>query len=268
MNRLALVDERVEANRRMWDERVAIHVTSRFYDVDGWKAGRAPWLVGPFEAEEIGDVAGKRLCHLQCHFGLDTLNFARHGAEVVGVDFSGEAIAAARALATEVGVAGTFVQSTVEDARANVAGDFDIVYTSWGALIWLPDLSAWARTIAALLRPGGFVYVADQHPLTHVMQWGDSYFATEPIFDDSSGTYADVAAPTTNNDSFEWIHTMGEIVTVLADAGLRIDFLHEHPYLVWQHAPEMVQGDDGMWRLPGDPSPLSFSLRATAGSAS
>lgn len=255
------MDERVEANRRAWDERVPIHVGSRFYDVAGWKAGNRSHLVGPFEEAEIGPVAGRRLCHLQCHFGMDTLNFARQGAEVVGIDFSRPAIEAARALAADVGLDATFVLATVEDARAHVEGDFDIVYTSWGALIWLPDLSAWARTIASLLRPGGFVYVADQHPLT--ARYGRSYFDTEPRRDDDTGTYADPGAPTVHNEAYEWLHPLGEIVSVLADAGVRIDLLHEHPVLVWQNSPDMVQGDDGMWQLPGDPIPQSFSLRAT-----
>jgi 2-polyprenyl-3-methyl-5-hydroxy-6-metoxy-1,4-benzoquinol methylase len=264
-------DERVEANRRMWDERVALHVGSRFYDVEGWKAGNRNHLQAPYEDDEIGPLDGRRVCHLQCHFGMDTLTLARRGATVVGVDFSSAAVAAARTLAAEVGLSdrSTFVQSTVEDARAHVDGDFDVVYTSWGALVWLPDLSAWARTIASLLRDGGFVYVADQHPFTHTMAWqATGYFRDDALFDDSSGSYTDPTAPTVNNASYEWLHTTGEIVTSLADAGLRIELLHEHPLLVWQHTPEMVQGDDGMWRLPGDPLPLSFSLKASSGRAS
>lgn len=255
-----LVDERVEANRRMWDERVAIHVGSRFYDVEGWKAGRAPHLVAPYEQGEIGPVAGRRLCHLQCHFGMDTITLARQGAEVVGVDFSGEAVAAARALAAEVEVEATFVQATVEDARAHVDGDFDIVYASWGWHIWLPDLGAWARTVASLLKPGGFVYVADQHPASST--YGGSYFRGEPDVNDTPGTYADESAATVHNESYEWRHTLGELVTAVAEAGLRVDFLHEHPLIVWQNDPAMTQGEDGMWRLPGDPLPLSFSLKA------
>lgn len=254
----------MEVNRRMWDERVPIHVSSAFYDVDGWKAGGANRLVAPFEDAEIGPVAGLRLCHLQCHIGKDTLSFARRGATVVGVDFSAPAVEAARRLARDIGVddRATFVQSTVDDARAHVEGDFDAVYTSWGALIWLPDLRPWARTIASLLRRGGFVYVADQHPLT--ARYGRSYFATEPLFDDEPGTYADRTAATTANEAYEWLHPLGEIVTSLAEAGLRIEFVHEHPILVWQNSPDMVQDDRGMWRLPGDPEPQSFSLRASA----
>lgn len=255
----------MEVNRRMWDERVPIHVSSTFYDLEGWKAGGANRLVAPFEDAEIGPVDGLRLCHLQCHIGKDTLAFARRGATVVGVDFSAPAIDAARALARDIGVAdrATFVQSTVEEARAHVEGEFDAVYTSWGALIWLPDLGPWARTIASLLRPGGFVYVADQHPMTSA-KYHRTYFPTGPIRDDSPGTYADLTAPTEENESYEWMHSMAEIVTSLADAGLRIDFLHEHPILVWQDRAEMVQDGDGMWRLPGDPYPQSFSLRASA----
>jgi 2-polyprenyl-3-methyl-5-hydroxy-6-metoxy-1,4-benzoquinol methylase len=260
-----LVDERVEVNRAMWDERVPIHVASAFYDLDGWKTGAENRLVAPFEEAEIGPVDGRRLCHLQCHIGKDTLTFARRGATVVGVDFSAPAVEAARRLATEIGVddRATFVQSTVEEARAHVDGDFDVVYTSWGALIWLPDLGPWARSIASLLRPGGFVYVADQHPMTSAT-YHRTYFPDGPLFDDTPGTYADLSAPTRVNEAYEWMHPMAEIVTSLADAGLRIDFLHEHRYLVWQDRPDMVQGDDGMWRLPGDPYPQSFSLRASA----
>ena len=257
------MDERVEANRRMWDERVGIHVGSAFYDLEGWKAGRDNRLMAPFEAGELGPVAGKRLLHLQCHFGMDTLTLARQGADVVGLDFSGEAVAAASALATEVGLDATFVEGRVEDGRALVEGDFDIVYTSWGWNIWLPDLAAWARTVAAVLRPGGFLYCADHHPTLQDPNMPVSYFAREPFVDDSSGTYADVDAPTTANESYEWQHPLSEIVTCVAEAGLRIDFLHEHPVLVWQQRGEMVRGDDGMWRLPGDPLPLSFSLKAT-----
>ena len=260
------MDERVEANRRMWDERVSIHVGSRFYDVEGWKSTGRNHLMAPFEMDEIGDVADARLCHLQCHIGMDTLTFARLGAEVVGVDFSPPAVDAARALAAEVGVAdrATFVVSSVEDARAHVEGQFDIVYASWGWHVWLPDLDAWARTAASLLKPGGFLYCADHHPVAREPGWVSDYFDREAHVDHESGTYADVAAPTEVNESWEWWRPLGDIVTAVADAGLRVEFLHEHPYCVWQLLPTAGQGDDGMWRLPGDPLPLSFSLRARA----
>ena len=156
------------------------------------------------------------------------------------------------------------MQASVEDARDHVDGDFDIVYASWGWHIWLPDLDAWAGSVASLLRPGGFVYVADQHPASST--YGGSYFRDEPERDDSTGTYADLDAVTVHNEAYEWHHTMGDLVTAVASAGLRVELLHEHPIIVWQNSPEMVQGDDEMWRLPGDPLPLSFSLKARAGS--
>ena len=258
------MDQRVEANRRMWDERVGIHLGSAFYDVEGWKAGRSTNLVAPYEEAELGPVAGQRLLHLQCHFGMDTLTFARRGAaEVVGLDFSAEAVAAARRLAEEVGLAdrATFVQATVEEGRAAVEGDFDIVYTSWGTIVWLGDLRAWAATIASCLRPGGIFYLADSHPVLNATWYGD-YFRADPQRDDDEGTYADVSAATTNNEAWEWQHTLAEVVTVLAEAGLRIELLAEHDVLVWQGLPEMVRGDDGMWRLPGNRIPISFSVRA------
>lgn len=265
------MDERVEANQRMWDERVPIHAGSRFYDLDGWKAGRKNHLVAPFEEGEIGPVADRRICHLQCHIGMDTLTFARMGAEVVGVDFSAPAIEAARTLADEVGLTdrATFVQATVEDAHDRVDGEFDIVYASWGWHVWLPDIGTWARTAASLLKPGGFLYCADHHAITNTFgEFNEGpnhlypYFRADPDRYESSGTYADASAATTNNVSYQWQHTTAEIVSEVASAGLRIEFLHEHTLLVWQMLAEMEQGDDGMWRLPGDPLPLSFSLKA------
>lgn len=261
----------VDANRRLWNERVPIHVGSRFYDVAGWKAGARDHLVAPFEADELGPVEGLRLCHLQCHIGMDTLTLARQGATVVGVDFSRPAVEAARALAAEVGLTdrAAFVESTVEDARDHLDGDFDIVYSSWGFHIWLDDLWAWSRTIASLLRPGGFVYLADQHPLIGTYDprrlggIARSYFDFGPHRDDTPGSYADADAGTKENEGYEWQHTLGDLVTAVAAAGLRVDLLHEHPVLVWQQMPEMEQGPDGMWRLPDDPIPLSFSLKAT-----
>ena len=258
------MDERVEANRRMWDERVPIHVASDFYALEDWKRTGRNHLMAPFELDEIGDVRGKRLCHLQCHIGMDTLTFARLGAQVVGVDFSAPAIEAARALAAELGIDATFVQSTVEDARRHVDGDFDIVYASWGWHVWLPDIDAWARTAASLLRPGGILWCADHHPVVRDSVWNLRYFERGPHVDHDHGTYADVTADTKENESWEWWRPLGDIVTAVAGAGLRVEHLHEHPVLPFQLVGEMVQGDDGMWRLPDDRLPVSFSLRARA----
>src|SRR5260370_41387369 len=157
-------DECLDANRRNWDERVPIHRRdrTRFYAVERFLAGEK--RLHAIERGELGDVAGKRLIHLQCHFGLDTLILARHGADVTGVDFSPAAIAEARRLAATTGLAAEFVCANVYDARRVVAGEFDIAYVTWGTICWLPDLTGWARTIASLLAPGGVLYFADAPP--------------------------------------------------------------------------------------------------------
>jgi 2-polyprenyl-3-methyl-5-hydroxy-6-metoxy-1,4-benzoquinol methylase len=141
-------EEYFEANRRSWDERVAIHRrdSTGFYQVE--TALRGEDKLNPIEASEIGDVRGLRIAHLQCHFGLDTLCLARRGALVVGLDFSPAAIAEARTLAAQTGLPATFVEGNVYDARKLLQGQFDLVYVSWGAINWLPDILAWAGVVA------------------------------------------------------------------------------------------------------------------------
>jgi 2-polyprenyl-3-methyl-5-hydroxy-6-metoxy-1,4-benzoquinol methylase len=156
-----------EANRASWDERAPIHVSGEFYDVAAFKAGQE--RLQPFEIAEVGDVSGKNLLHLQCHFGIDTLSCARRGARVTGLDFSGPAIEAARGLALEMGLEATFVQSDVYGvARATGGETFDIVYTGRGALNWLPDIERWAGVVVERIRPGGFLYLTEFHPFTEV----------------------------------------------------------------------------------------------------
>ena len=152
-------DEWREANRSNWDERVPIHVSGEFYAVAGFKAGEE--RLRPFELSEVGSVTGKDLVHLQCHFGIDTLSWARRGARVVGLDFSAPAIEEARRLADELGLEADFVQSDVYGAVEALGGrDFDVVYTGLGALNWLPDIRGWAGVVASLVRRGGFRYVS------------------------------------------------------------------------------------------------------------
>lgn len=267
-------EDPVEANRRLWDARTPIHVRSEFYDVDGFRSGAMS--LRPLELDEVGDVSGKRLLHLQCHFGLDTLSWARLGAEVTGLDFSGEAVAAARRLAEEVGVDARFVESDVHDATAALDGEaFDVVFTSYGVLSWLPDIRRWAQVASDLVAPGGFLYVAEIHPASQVLddepgveelRVGYPYWTApdRPLRFEESGTYADVDADI-RLPEYVWLHGLGDIVTALIEAGLVLDFLHEHPHTVFQQLPFLEQGDDGWWRMPEDvPTlPLLFSLRAS-----
>jgi 2-polyprenyl-3-methyl-5-hydroxy-6-metoxy-1,4-benzoquinol methylase len=264
---MAYMDERLEVNRAMWDARVPVHVASAFYNVEGFRSGHLS--IAPFELSEVGDVTGRRLAHLQCHFGLDTLSWARLGADVTGLDFSPSALHEARRLAAETGTAARFVEASVDGARVALGGEFDIVYTSWGVLVWVPDLTAWADNVAGLLRPGGFVYLADEHPFAAALKADGGSFVEAWHYGGAAevelvrhGTYADEEAPL-HTRQFEWSHGLGEIVTALADVGLRLDFLHERPVARWPMLSTLEKGDDGLWRLPGSTLPLSFSLRAT-----
>jgi SAM-dependent methyltransferase len=271
------MNEYMSANRALWDEWTAIHEHSRFYDVEGWKAGRRP--MHAFVLDEVGDVAGKDLLHLQCHFGLDTLAWARRGARVTGVDFSERAIALARSLAAETGLRARFVHADVLELDEVLDGDFEVVFTSLGVLGWLPDLRRWAAIVARFLRPGGMVYLAEFHPFMQVMDDEEAtapalrypYFpAPEPLAFPTQGSYADPDAKVEQSVEYGWSHSIGEIVTVLAEAGLHIEFLHEFPFSVFRAMPLMVESDDEdgsrTWRLPepyDGKLPLMFSLKAT-----
>ena len=232
-------------------------------------AGRS--TLRSFELAELGDVRGATLVHPQCHFGLDTLSLARLGARVTGLDFSWPAVQAARDLAARAGVEAEFVQADVYDATSALGGRaFDIVYTGLGAIIWLPDIERWAATMAALTAPGGRFYLAEFHPIANVFADEDhslvnSYFNRGPYFYDEPGTYADLSAPTVHNRSIEFNHTLGDVVSALIGAGLRIELLHEHDFTLHARWPFLVAHDDGTYRLPvGMPSlPLMYSLRAT-----
>lgn len=271
------MDDALRANRKLWDAWTAIHTASEFYDVPAFRDGRDPVRIREYERAEVGPVAGKSLLHLQCHFGLDTLSWARLGANVTGADFSEKAIEAARALAQDVGMPASFVVSNLYDLPDAIAGEFDIVYTSRGVLGWLPDIVGWARVAAHFVKPGGILYVTEIHPVAQAfenegvapgeLRLAYPYWShEEPLTFDVQGSYADPAAPTAPGlVEHGWDHSLGEIVTALIDAGLRIEFLHEFDHCEWA-LDFLVEGEDGRWRLPADAKgqlPLFFSIRAT-----
>jgi SAM-dependent methyltransferase len=257
-------------NRANWDDRVPIHLASEHYDLGGFRAGRDS--LRPFELAEAGDVSGKRLLHLQCHIGLDTLSWARHGALVSGLDFSAAAIEAARSLAADLGIPASFVVSDVYDAVAALEGQrFDIVYVSVGSLVWLPDLARWADTVVALLAPGGFLYLVDGHPIAQVLDGAtgsvvtDDYFDDAPRVNDWPWSYTGRSSALTHQRSVQFQHTVGEIVTAIARTGLRIEFLREHDFDEFQRFESLERQADGSYRLPrGRPRvPMLLSLRAS-----
>lgn len=228
------------------------------------------------EVGELGDVSGKSLLHLQCHFGLDTMSWARRGASVTGVDFSPEAIRLARLLAAELNLDAKFVESNIYDLPNAIDEKFDVVFTSYGVLGWLPDINGWAEVVSQFLKPGGTFYIVEFHPFANVFDDNKdvtdlrvhySYFhKDEPmIFEpQGQGSYASGSAKVTTTE-YSWHHTIGDIVSALVSSGLRIKFLHEFPKTVYKQLPFAEKHDDGFWRLKGheDDIPLIFSLKAT-----
>jgi SAM-dependent methyltransferase len=266
------VTDPVAVNRANWDDRAAIHArdATGTYDLTGVRAGRD--VLDPIAAAEVGDIVRLRVLHLQCHIGTDTLSLAQRGAQVTGLDFSPVAIAEARALAAVAGVDVTFVEGRVDHALALTPGPFDLVFQTWGTICWLPDLTDWARVVAAVLRPGGALYLADQHPAYAVMEAeGDRLVVTfdrqthpdQPLRFDNPTTYTGDPTPIAHAEHREWIHSFETIIGALLGAGLRLTMLREHDRLPWR-APLLVPAPERMWRLPdGHPRfPLAFSLRA------
>jgi SAM-dependent methyltransferase len=265
------VDERLAANLASWNDRTGIHVESHFYDVEGWlRDERGP---REREIEALGDVAGLRLLHLQCHFGLDTLAWARAGAGVTGLDFSPAAIAAARDIAARAGLTdrSRFVCANVYDAVDVLEAEtFDIVYVSLGALCWLPSADRWASQVGALVAPGGRFYCHDDHPVAWALADDElrlehTYFEEpDPFSIETDKTYTDAKRPLRAMRIYEWNHSIGEIVTALIRHGLRLEWLDEHDWTVWPRFPWLVKDEHGCWTPPPEipRAPLSFSLLA------
>lgn len=266
--------EEVAANLRLWEGWADLHMSGTGYDVEGFIASPESrpfdWVI----REVVGDVAGKRLLHLQSHIGLDTLRFALAGAvDVTGVDFSPRAVAAGREIAARLDLPVRFVQADVADLPDDVPeAAYDIVFTSYGTIMWLPDLDRWARMIASRLIPGGVFHIVDVHPFLTVFDDETTepvlgvrypYFSQEPIRFEEHGSYADREADFVA-DSYAWQHPLSEIVGSLLKHGLRIQQLQEYPVVSWKALEFMEEVEDGLWRMPegtGD-IPLMFSITA------
>jgi SAM-dependent methyltransferase len=264
-SKLPRVDERIELNRLRWDEQARLHAQN--YPVDDVRGTGFDWLKH-FEVQELGNVEGQSICHLQCHIGGGSIALSRLGATVVGVDFSPVALDVARARSERAGVAErvSFVCASVDEAPRVLAERFDGVYTSWGVLTWLPSLVDWAHAVAELLKPSGWLYLVENHPIALVSRWPDATYGTGvATFDDSQGDYTDDDVFFEHPESWNWNHGLGEIVTAIAEAGMRIEWLHEHQVSTWhyQDKERFVQDETGMWRDSESDLPLSFSLRAT-----
>lgn len=273
------LDEYRSANRANWSDRVAIHWEPGGYDAPRFIADptRVSAVV-EFDRRYLGDVSGRTLLHLQCHFGMDTLSWARLGAVVTGIDFSSEAVEAARRLAAESGTPGRFVETELYATPRALRGErFDIVYTGVGAINWLPDIAGWGEVVATMLAPGGTFYIREAHPILWALRFplddpGDDtlvieypYFEVgEPVAWDEPDSYLG-SGSIEHTQTYEWNHGISEIMSALTSQGLVVDLFEEHRFLEWQGQHHMIEGDDGKWRLPEgqrDLVPLMYSLRA------
>jgi SAM-dependent methyltransferase len=262
------MDKYFDANRGLWNGWARINAGSEFYDVESFKAGKTS--LQQIEIDELGDVTGKSLLHFQCHFGLDTMSWARRGARVTGADLSDEAISIARSLSEDLRIEAKFINSNIYDLPKVLEGEFDIVFTSYGALCWLPDLRRWAETIRHFLKAGGVFYIVEFHPYIGILDYekgiiGESYFYnSEPLTYEEQGNYADPEADFRHR-AYEWQHSLSDIVNAVVSAGLSIEFMHEFPYTTYGCFPFTEEAEPGKYMLKGRPNtmPFLFSLRAT-----
>jgi ubiquinone/menaquinone biosynthesis C-methylase UbiE len=241
----------VEINRAAWNAKTPIHIDSAFYDMPGFLAGNTT-LKEP-ELGLLGDVKGKRILHLQCHFGQDTLSLARMGAHVTGVDFSDLAIAKARSLAAELQLAARFILCDVHALKEHLNEAFDIVFTSYGTIGWLADLPKWADIVQHFLKPGGRFVMAEFHPVVWMFDEefksvAYSYFNAGPIVEKAQGTYADREAPI-SYDMVGWNHPIADILQSLMDAGLELKQFREWNYSPYSCFRGVQEDEPGVFRI-------------------
>lgn len=272
------MDPELEANRLNWDERAAVHAASKAYNLQAYidDPARLSRVVEQ-DVERLGDLTGLEAIHLQCHIGTDTLSLARLGARVTGLDISPASLDVARKLFADTGTPGDFVESEVCAASDALDGrTYELVYTGVGALCWFPRIAPWAATVAALLRPGGRLFLREHHPVLWMMESeeGDEgrldvrypYFETDkPMMFDDNATYTDGDVDFTHTRNYEWNHGLGEILAALLAEGLVLDHIEEYNRVCYQALPHMVEVSPGVYELPGkqrDQVPLMYTLGA------
>ena len=264
-------------NRANWDERAPAHAASATYALQRFVDD--PTFISDvvrFDLPLLGDIAGLRGVHLQCHIGTDTVSLARLGATMTGLDFSSASLKEARSLAAGAGADVDFVEGDVYDA-VELLGEagFDLVFTGIGALCWLPSIDEWAGVVARLLRPGGRLFIREGHPVLWSLQY-DRHDGSlvidypyverpEPIVEQTEGTYVDTEVTFSANVTHEWNHGIGQILTALLQHGMQITGFVEHDSVPWQALPEQMEPiGGGEYRLADRPwrLPHSYTLQA------
>lgn len=256
------MNEHHEVNRKGWNLRTDPHFEHPAYRVKEFLAGES--TLHPLEHKEIGDVTGKRLLHLQCHFGLDTLSWARLGADVTGIDISDRSIARANELREKTGLDARFIRCDLFDLPDILEDTFDIVFTSYGVLWWMSDINRWAKVAARYVRRGGMFYIVDDHPAGNMLDENKKVF--EPYFHQAEAEFYpgdDYCVKGLRIEDYGWRWTLGDIITALIEAGLTIEFLHEFPFCVYDAHPNFVKDGD-WWYYPDrkDDVPMTFSIKA------
>ncbi len=251
----------LEINRRAWNWKTGLHCKSRFYDVDGFLAGRGS--LNEIETNILGDVHGKSILHLQCHFGQDSLSLARHGAKVVGVDLSDAAIEKAKELNRTLSLDAEFICCDIYDLPNRLDTKFDIIFTSYGILGWLPDLNRWAGVVSHFMKPNGLFVLVEFHPVAWMFdpdfkKIDYPYSSQEPIVEET-GTYTD-AQEDTVMPTVTWNHGIGKVVTALAKQRIIVEELAEYDYSPYDIFHGAVESEPGRFRLFDGKIPLVYSL--------
>jgi ubiquinone/menaquinone biosynthesis C-methylase UbiE len=261
--------EYYSANKRRWNELVEIHAKSKEYDLENFIAGKNS--LHRTELEILGNVKGKSLLHLQCHFGLDTISWARLEAKATGVDFSETAIELAREITKKVDVETEFVCCNVYDLPKVHDKKYDIVFTSYGVLCWLHDVDEWGRIIHHFLKPEGtfllveshpFMWVFDDESMIHRQRYNYGH-SNEPLSWEDEGTYVNKNAKVKNKKRYEWQHTVSDVLNALIKSGLTIEEIGQYPELVWSYIPSSLKVDEEYFGIPGDPLPQTWSILAS-----
>jgi SAM-dependent methyltransferase len=257
----------VKLNKQTWNDKVDVHIASDFYENESFLNGKS--TLNDIELALLGDISGKKILHLQCHFGQDTLSFARLGAKATGVDLSDKAIEKAQEFNTQLGLDVTFICCDVYDTPSYLDEKFDIVFTSYGTIGWLPDLDKWAKVVSHFLKPNGKFIMADFHPV--VWMYDDNfkevfynYFNTEPIYENETGTYADKDAPIINK-TISWNHPISEILNALISNNLELNQFDEYDYSPYNCFNETEEFEVGKFRIKHfeNKIPMVYSILAT-----
>ena len=258
----------IDTNKKNWNERVGIHKKSEFYDVEGFLKGKSS--LKSLELAELGDVKGKKILHLQCHFGMDTLSLARMGAEVTGADFSDKAIELAKELTEETGLNAKFIYSNVLELDKHLEGKFDIVYASYGVFCWIDDLNKWFDIASHFLKPGGELIILDGHPSNSLYEYNEEKKEIEiigPYFNNKAHryeelyTYTDGDVKMENHVEYEWAHPVSEFIMATVNNKLRITSFKEFPLCGWERYPNMKKKDEEYWVLEDKDLPFIFSMK-------